>query len=134
MLRRYGIQQVLDCTPSRERTNDSKQERARLSSALPPEFRKHAEDHRFRVTSAGRRRTVALFVAQSSRRQFGTEDCRLSTYCIELALYKWIAEHEKCGKVLTPKSQFRGGRGRDREKLLDDFDLGVLRGVVNNSY
>ncbi|KAL3260129.1 hypothetical protein MRX96_016593 [Rhipicephalus microplus] len=58
MRRRYSIQQVLDCAPSREWTNYSKQERAPLSSALPLEFRKHAEDHRFRVTSAGRRRTV----------------------------------------------------------------------------
>lgn len=85
MLRRYSIQKVLDCTPSRKLRNDRKPESACLSSALPPEFRKHAEDHRFRVTSAGRRRSVALFVAQSARWQFGTEGGRLSTYACSCA-------------------------------------------------
>ncbi|KAH8019460.1 hypothetical protein HPB51_019482 [Rhipicephalus microplus] len=49
----------------------------------------------------------------------------------ERALYKWVAEHNKHGEVLSPKTPSHGGRGRDREQLLDDFNFGVLRRVMH---
>ncbi|XP_037505782.1 uncharacterized protein LOC119382122 [Rhipicephalus sanguineus] len=52
----------------------------------------------------------------------------------EHALYKWVAKHDKHGEVLSPKTLSRGGRGRDREQLLDDFDLGVLRRLMHGFY
>ncbi|KAH8008717.1 hypothetical protein HPB51_003364 [Rhipicephalus microplus] len=48
----------------------------------------------------------------------------------ERALYKWVAEHDEHGDVLSPKTLSRGGRARDREQLLDNFGLGVLRRVM----
>ncbi|KAH8034472.1 hypothetical protein HPB51_024651 [Rhipicephalus microplus] len=52
----------------------------------------------------------------------------------ECALYKWVAQHDKHGEVIPPKTLFRGGRGHNREQLLDDFDLGVLRRVMHGFY
>ncbi|KAH8040112.1 hypothetical protein HPB51_009368 [Rhipicephalus microplus] len=53
------------------------------------------------------------------------------TNVTERALYKWAEEHDKHGEVLSPKTLCRGGRGRDREQLLDDFDIGVSRRVMH---
>ncbi|KAH8033138.1 hypothetical protein HPB51_007755 [Rhipicephalus microplus] len=52
----------------------------------------------------------------------------------EHALYKWVAEHDKHGEVLSSKTLSRGGRGRDREHLLDDFDHGVWHKVMHGSF
>ncbi|KAH7942705.1 hypothetical protein HPB51_028613 [Rhipicephalus microplus] len=50
---------------------------------------------------------------------------RAAAYTIvsERSLYKWVAEHDKQGEVLSSKTLFRGGRVRNREQLLDDFGL-----------
>ncbi|KAH8025467.1 hypothetical protein HPB51_008382 [Rhipicephalus microplus] len=52
----------------------------------------------------------------------------------ECVLYKWLKEHNKHVEVLSPKTLSRGGRGRNREHLLDDFNLGELRRVMHGFY
>ncbi|KAH6945723.1 hypothetical protein HPB50_009718 [Hyalomma asiaticum] len=52
------------------------------------------------------------------------------TQVSERTLYRWKKEIEDAGEVLPPKKR-SCGKGRDRTKKLDDFDLSVLRRVVH---
>ncbi|XP_077498610.1 uncharacterized protein LOC144109685 [Amblyomma americanum] len=55
------------------------------------------------------------------------------TQVSERTLYKWTTETLNAGRVLSPKKR-AGGRGRERTKKLDDFDLSVLRRVVHTFF
>lgn len=47
----------------------------------------------------------------------------------ERTLYQWVSEKEKAGIVLAPNKN-SGGKGHERARELDDFDLGMLQRML----
>ncbi|KAH8025485.1 hypothetical protein HPB51_008400 [Rhipicephalus microplus] len=78
----------------------------------------------------------------NTRREYSDDDVddlygqRAAAYTnvSERALYKWVAEHDKHGEVLSPETLSCGGRSHDGEQLLNEFNLGVLGRVMHGFY